>query len=114
KGRSKALAQVRGQSRPRLGGEALGTAGRNPRAKGLDQPAYLVDEKRPGPHEPITRSEQEQIRLGPSAPVLDRTEELRVDSRQPSEGVGIGSIALARTVGDPTQLAGVRHDHFLH
>ena len=65
----------------------------------------------PRPHESVAAAEHLEVRLCRGPPVPDGGEELRVESAEPGEVLGIGAVGLALAARDQPDLPRVGDDH---
>src|SRR5215212_8614542 len=73
----------------------------------------MVDKLRAAPDQRLTRADQGHVSLALPAPVLERVQELRVNSCQASEVLSVYLVGLALIGIDEPQLAGVGHQDLM-
>ena len=70
----------------------------------------MVDERGPRPHQRVAAAEGLEVRLRPGTAVPDGGEELRVESAEPGEVLGIGAVGLALAARDQRDLPRIGDD----
>ena len=93
--------------------ERLGRARRQRGSAGLDGPAHVVDEQRPRAHQRVAGAHHGEVVLARLAAVADRGEQLRVETPQPRQPLGVEPVGLALAAGDQRDLARVGDDHLV-
>ena len=82
-------------------------------SEGLRQSPRRADQRRPRAHQRISSSDHRKIRLRLNAPMLNRREQLRIDSGQPGQGLSVQPVVLAPALPDQADITGMRHDRFM-
>jgi hypothetical protein len=73
----------------------------------------VIDRPRAQRHQFVPRAQQAQVSLYLAAAMLDRAQELGVQTGEARQGLGVHAVRLAVALGDQLYLARIGHDDFV-
>ena len=81
--------------------------------EGLDRPADVVHQLRAATDQCLPGADDGHVSLGVFAPVLERIQELRIQTRQSSKVLGVDLIRFVLVSVDEPQFTGIGHQHLV-